>query len=46
MEQNMFDELMASVQEMDQIVKDEKLVSRRFDFPDREVNLIRDRTET
>lgn len=39
----MFDELMASVQEMDDIAKDKKSPSRRFEFPDPEVKAIRER---
>lgn len=43
MDKAMLDELMGSVQEMDDIVKGEKSVSRSFDFPDPEVKLIRER---
>ncbi len=43
MEKSMFDELMTSVQEMDQIVKNEKVASRRFEYPDPEVKAIRER---
>ncbi len=39
---DMFDELMSSVQEMDAIVKGEQKASRTFDFPDPEVKSIRD----
>jgi len=42
MEKNMFDELLASVQEMDAIVKGKK-ASRSFEFPDPEVKVIRER---
>jgi len=42
MEKNMFDELLASVQEMDAIVKGKK-ASRSFEFPDPEVKAIRER---
>lgn len=43
MEPTMFDELMASVQEMDKIVRGEKKPKRRFEFPDPEVKAIRER---
>ena len=43
MEKNMFDELMASALEMDQIVKGEKEAARCFEFPDPEVITIRER---
>lgn len=43
MEKNMFDELLASVQEMDQIVKGDKEASRCFEYPDPEVKAIRER---
>jgi len=39
---DMFDELMSSVQEMDAIIKGEQKASRTFDFPDPEVKSIRD----
>ncbi len=37
----MFDELLQSVDEMDQIVKGKKQPSRQFEFPEPEVKLIR-----
>jgi len=43
MEKDMFDELMASIQEMDQIVKHEQQAGRSFEFPDPEVKAIRER---
>jgi putative transcriptional regulator len=43
MEKNMFDELLTSVQEMDEIVKGNKKASRSFDFPEPEVKAIRER---
>ncbi|MCR8922635.1 helix-turn-helix domain-containing protein [Dasania sp. GY-MA-18] len=43
MDKKMFDELLASVQEMDGIVKGGKKASRRFDFPEPEVKAIRER---
>ncbi|MCP5209160.1 MAG: helix-turn-helix domain-containing protein [Hahellaceae bacterium] len=43
METNMFNELMASVQEMDQIVKGQEKASRGFKYPDPEVKAIRER---
>lgn len=43
MEKKMFDELLESVQEMDEIVKGSKKASRQFDFPEPEVKAIRDR---
>lgn len=43
MKKEMFDELLASVQEMDAIVEGKKNASRSFDFPDPEVKAIRDR---
>lgn len=39
----MFDELMASVQEMDGIVKGQRQPARRFEFPEPEVKAIRER---
>lgn len=42
MDKAMFDELMASVLEMDDIAKGEKKASRRFDFPDPQVRAIRE----
>jgi len=43
MDNKMFDELMASVQEMDGIIKGQKKPTRRFEFPDPEVKAIRAR---
>ena len=43
MKNEMFDELLASVQEMDEIVKGKKDVSRVFEFPEPEVKLIREK---
>ena len=43
MDDKMFDELMASVQEMDGIIKGQKKPTRRFEFPDPEVKAIRER---
>ncbi|MCG7879669.1 MAG: NadS family protein [Candidatus Thiodiazotropha endolucinida] len=43
MKKEMFDELLESVQEMDEIVKGKKKASRRFEYPDPEVKAIRDR---
>jgi len=43
MDNKIFDELMASVQEMDGIIKGQKKPSRRFEFPDPEVKAIRER---
>ena len=43
MDNDMFDELMASAQEMDGIVKGQKQPARRFDFPEPEVKAIRER---
>ncbi|MFI0375983.1 MAG: NadS family protein [Candidatus Thiodiazotropha sp.] len=43
MKKEMFDELLESVQEMDEIVKGKKKASRSFDYPDPEVNAIRER---
>ncbi len=43
MDNEMFDELLASVQEMDAIAKGEKKASRSFDYPDPEVKAIRER---
>ena len=43
MDKALFDELMASVHEMDGIVKGKKKASRSFDFPDPEVKAIRER---
>jgi len=39
----MFDELLQSVDEMDQIVKGKKQPARRFEFPDPQVKLIREK---
>jgi putative transcriptional regulator len=43
MNDEMFDELLESVQQMDEIVKENKKASRTFDFPDPEVKAIRER---
>lgn len=43
MDNDMFDELMASVQEMDDIVKGQKQPVRRFEFPEPEVKAIREK---
>lgn len=43
MDKDMFNELMTSVQQMDDIVKGKKQASRSFDFPDPEVKAIRER---
>ena len=43
MDNKMFDEWMASVQEMDGIIKGQKKPTRRFEFPDPEVKAIRER---
>jgi len=43
MDNKMFDELMASVQEMDGIIKGQKKPTRLFEFPDPEVKAIRER---
>ncbi|MFC3152272.1 NadS family protein [Litoribrevibacter euphylliae] len=43
MEQDMFDELMASIQQMDDIVQGKDKASRAFDFPDPEVKAIREK---
>ncbi len=43
MKNEMFDELLASVQEMDEIVKGKKDASRVFEFPEPEVKLIREK---
>lgn len=43
MKKEMFDELLESVQEMDEIVHGKKKASRSFDYPDPEVKAIRDR---
>ena len=42
MDNDMFDELMTSVQEMDGIVKGQKNAVRRFEFPEPEVKAIRE----
>ena len=41
MKKDMFNELLASVQEMDEIVSSKKNASRSFEFPDPEVKAIR-----
>lgn len=43
MDKDMFNELMTSVQQMDDVVSGKKQASRSFDFPDPEVKSIRDR---
>ena len=43
MDNDMFDELMTSVQEMDGIVKGQKQPARRFEFPEPEVKAIREK---
>ncbi|WP_428035586.1 hypothetical protein [Amphritea sp.] len=43
MNDEMFNELSDSVQQMDKIVKESKKASRIFDFPDPEVKAIRER---
>lgn len=43
MEKEMFDELLASVQEMDKVVKGQEKASRSFDFPEPQVKEIRER---
>ncbi len=43
MDKEQFEELVASVLEMDEIVKGGKKASRRFEIPDPEVKAIRDR---
>lgn len=43
MNDEMFNELLESVQEMDEIVKGKKQASRSFEYPDPEVKAIRDR---
>ena len=43
MDKDMFDELVASVLEMDDIVKSKKKASRQFEIPDPEVKAIRER---
>lgn len=42
MNDEMFNELLDSVQQMDEIVKKSKKASRTFDFPDPEVKAIRE----
>ncbi len=43
MDNKLFPELLASVQEMDDIVRGDKKPARRFEFPDPEVQVIRER---
>lgn len=43
MDNDMFDELMASAQEMDDIVKGQKQPARSFEFPEPEVKAIREK---
>ncbi len=44
MDDEMFNELMTSVKEMDQIAKGKKKPSRRFKFPELEIKAIREKT--
>jgi len=44
MNSNQFDELLASVQEMDKISSGEKSASRVFEYPEPEVKAIREKT--
>jgi len=44
MNSNQFDELLASVQEMDKISSGEKSASRVFEYPEPEVRAIREKT--
>jgi putative transcriptional regulator len=44
MNNEMFNELLASVKEMDEIAKGKKNPSRRFEYPEPEVKAIRERT--
>jgi len=44
MKNKMFDELLASVQEMDQIVQGKKAAARITEFPEPEVKYIREKT--
>ena len=44
MNNEMFEELLASVQEMDDIVKGKSKPSRQFEYPEPEVKLIREKT--
>ncbi|ODB85660.1 transcriptional regulator [Candidatus Thiodiazotropha endoloripes] len=44
MDNEMFNELVASVKEMDKIAKGKKVPSRRFEFPEPEVKAIREKT--
>jgi putative transcriptional regulator len=44
MNNEMFNELLASVKEMDEIAKGKKTPSRRFEYPEPEVKAIRERT--
>lgn len=43
MKKEMFDELLESIQEMDDITNGKKTASRSFDFPEPEAKAIRDR---
>ena len=43
MDKQMFDELLASVQQMDGIVNGDQKASRTFEFPNMEVKAIRER---
>lgn len=44
MKDDMFDELLASVQEMDEIVKGKQSAARATDYPELEVKAIREQT--
>ena len=44
MDKKMFDELLSSVEEMDQIVKGQKKAARTFEYPEPEVKAIREKT--
>ena len=44
MDNELFNELVASVKEMDKIAKGKKAPSRRFEFPEPEVKAIREKT--
>jgi putative transcriptional regulator len=44
MNNEMFNELLASVKEMDEIAKGKKNPSRRFEYPEPEVKAIREKT--
>jgi putative transcriptional regulator len=44
MNNEMFNELLASVKEMDEIAKGKKTPARRFEYPEPEVKVIREKT--